>query len=259
MKDKNPRVRLDKLLVDRGMVTSRERAKALILSAAVLVEEEAVSKVGALVRSNAQIRIRGEDIPYVSRGGVKLKGAITTFNISVRDFVALDVGASTGGFTDCLLQEGARKVYAVDVGYGQLAWKLRSDARVTLFERTNIRYFSDTAIDDDIDIITIDVSFISLRLVLPVVAHIARHDTLVLALIKPQFEAGREEIGKKGVVRDERVHRKVCDDISAFAATVNLRVEGICESPITGPAGNREFFLYAKKGPMQKHVIVSGL
>ncbi len=247
MKDKNPRVRLDRLLVERGMALSRERAKAFILSGAVLVEEESISKVGTLVRRGSQIRIKGDDNPYASRGGIKLKGVIAEFDISVRDMVALDVGASTGGFTDCLLQEGAGHVYAVDVGYGQLAWKLRSDPRVTLFERTNIRYFSGEVITETIDIATIDVSFISLKLVLPIVADIIRRGALVLALIKPQFEAGRDKIGKKGVVRDETVHRKVCDDIALFAGTVNLRVEGTCESPITGPAGNREFFLYAKK------------
>lgn len=247
MKDENPRVRLDRLLVERGMALSSERAKALILSGAVLVEEESISKVGTLVRSGSQIRIKGEDNPYASRGGIKLKGAIAEFDISVRNMVALDVGVSTGGFTDCLLQEGAGHVYAVDVGYGQLAWKLRSDPRVTLFERTNIRYFSGEVIDEEIDVATIDVSFISLKLVLPIVVDIIRHGALVLALIKPQFEAGREKIGKKGVVRDETVHRTVCDDIAACAGTVNLKVEGICESPITGPAGNREFFLYAKK------------
>ena len=247
MKDKNPRIRLDRLLVERGMVPSRERARALILAGSVLVDETIVSKAGTPVPSTAPIRIKGGDNPYASRGGIKLKGALESFDISVRDLVALDVGASTGGFTDCLLQEGARKVYAVDVGYGQLAWKLRSDPRVILFERTNIRYFSGGDIDDGIDIVTIDVSFISLKLVLPVIARIAGHDTRVLALIKPQFEAGREDIGKRGVVRDETVHRRVCDDIAAFAGSIHLGVAGICESPITGPAGNREFFLYAKK------------
>jgi len=230
------------------MALSRERAKALIMSGSVLVEEEVISKAGTLIRCQSKIRIKGEDSPYASRGGVKLKGAMTAFGISVRDLVALDVGASTGGFTDCLLQEGVRKVYAVDVGYGQLAWKLRSDPRVILFERTNIRYFSGEAIAEEIDVATIDVSFISLKLVLPVVANITRCGAGVLALIKPQFEAGREEIGKKGVVRDEQVHRKVCNDIASFAGTVNLNVKGTCESPITGPAGNREFFLYAIKG-----------
>jgi len=248
MKNANPRVRLDRLLIERGMASSRERAKALILSGAVLVGEEVISKAGTLIRSQSNIRIKGEDSPYASRGGVKLKGAITAFDISVRDLVALDVGASTGGFTDCLLQEGARRVYAVDVGYGQLAWKLRCDPRVILFEKTNIRYFSGEAIGETVDVATIDVSFISLKLVLPVVADIIRHGAFVLALIKPQFEAGREKIGKKGVIRDAQVHREVCDDIVSFSGTVNLKVEGTCESPITGPAGNREFFMYARKG-----------
>lgn len=248
MKAENPRIRLDRLLVERGMSPTRERAKALILSGAVLVEEENICKVGMLVRSDSHVRIRGGDNPYVSRGGVKLKGAIKNFQIDVSGMVALDVGASTGGFTDCLLQEGAKKVYAIDVGYGQLAWKLRSDSRVVLFERTNIRYFSGQGITNKIDIATIDVSFISLKLVIPVVADLVENKAIVLALIKPQFEAGREEIGKKGVVRDERVQKKVCDEVVEFAEKLNMNVFGICESPIKGPAGNREFFLYAKKG-----------
>jgi len=247
MKNKSLKVRLDKLLVERGITPTRERAKALIMSGAVLVGDNRVDKAGALIASDAAITVKGNDNPYVSRGGLKLKGALSEFGISVRGRVAFDVGVSTGGFTDCLLQEGTRKVYAIDVGYGQLAWKLRQDDRVILFERTNIRYFSGDGIVDDIDIVTVDVSFISLKLVLPVVVNLINEGCAILALIKPQFEAGREEVGKKGVVRDPAVHAKVIDGIIALCEELNLAVQGVCESPITGPAGNKEFFIYAIK------------
>jgi 23S rRNA (cytidine1920-2'-O)/16S rRNA (cytidine1409-2'-O)-methyltransferase len=247
MKKKSSRVRLDKLLVDRGLSSSRERARALIMSGAVLVGHHTMDKAGALIAPDADIIIKGQENPYVSRGGLKLQGALSEFGISVRDLVALDVGVSTGGFTDCLLQEGARKVYAVDVGYGQLAWKLRQDNRVVLFERTNIRYFSGEGLVDDIDIATIDVSFISLKLVIPVVINLISGRASVLALIKPQFEAGKSDVGKKGVVRDPAVHTRVIDDIKHFCQQLNLTVKGICDSPITGPAGNKEFFIYVSK------------
>ncbi|TFH65371.1 MAG: TlyA family RNA methyltransferase, partial [Gemmatimonadales bacterium] len=184
--------------------------------------------------------------PYVSRGGLKLEGALRSFGIDVSGAVALDIGASTGGFTDCLLQGGAQKVYAIDVGYGQIDWKLRTDKRVVLFEKTNIRYFSGEGIDDEIDLAVIDVSFISLKLVLPVAVRITGEEAVILALIKPQFEAGKGEVGK-GVIRDPRVHQKVVEEIVAFSEQLGLEVVGTCESPITGPAGNREFFLYARK------------
>lgn len=247
MKKKPPKVRLDKLLVERGISATRERAKALIMSGVVLVENHPVDKAGVLVNPDAAIIVRGNDNPYVSRGGLKLQGALSEFAISVEDYVAFDVGVSTGGFTDCLLQNGARKVYAVDVGYGQLAWKLRQDKRVILFERTNIRYFSGDGIVDNIDIVTVDVSFISLKLVLPVVVDLVHEGCMILALIKPQFEAGKEEVGKKGVVRDPAVHATVINGITALCKDLNLNVQGICESPITGPAGNKEFFVYAIK------------
>lgn len=247
MSHKNPKIRLDILLVERGLSPTRERARALIMSGSVLVEEKKADKAGTLVSPEAEIRIAGSDNPYVSRGGLKLKGALSEFNIDVNGLVALDVGVSTGGFTDCLLSEGVRKVYAVDVGYGQLAWKLRTDDRVVLFERTNIRYFSGDEIHDKIDIAVVDVSFISLKLVLPVVFGLIEKDAIVLALIKPQFEAGRGEVGKKGVVKDPSVHKRVIDEIKEFAIGLGVTVLGVTESPITGPAGNREFFLYAKK------------
>ena len=247
MKARPPKVRLDRLLVDRGIATTREKAKALILSGLIVVGEERVDKAGTQVPIDAGIRVKGDGNPYVSRGGLMLEGALLSFDIDVTGVVALDVGASTGGFTDCLLQKGARKVYAVDVGYGQIDWKLRTDRRVILFEKTNVRYFSGEGIEDDIDLTVIDVSFISLKLVLPVAAGLTREGGAILTLIKPQFEAGRSEVNK-GVVRDPTVHRRVVDDMTAFSTGQGLDVVGVCDSPITGPAGNREFFLYARKG-----------
>jgi 23S rRNA (cytidine1920-2'-O)/16S rRNA (cytidine1409-2'-O)-methyltransferase len=246
MNSKKKKIRLDRLLVERGLSPARERARALIMSGAVLVNEAVVDKVGTQVSTDSEVRIKGEGNPYVSRGGLKLKGALEEFAIDPKGLVVLDVGVSTGGFTDCLLQEGAEKVYAIDVGYGQLAWKLRTDERVVLFERENIRYFSGDGIDNEIDLATIDVSFISLKLVLPAVVKLIRKEAIILALIKPQFEAGRADVGKKGVVRDPVVHKRVVDDIVTFSQEIGCRVEGTCESPITGPAGNREFFLYAR-------------
>jgi 23S rRNA (cytidine1920-2'-O)/16S rRNA (cytidine1409-2'-O)-methyltransferase len=246
MKSKKKKIRLDRLLVERGLSPARERARALIMSGAVLVDEAIVDKAGTQVPTDSTIRIKGEDNPYVSRGGLKLKGALEEFGIEPKGSVVLDVGVSTGGFTDCLLHKGAKKVYAVDVGYGQLAWKLRTDERVVLFERENIRYFSGDGIDDEIDLATIDVSFISLKLVLPAVVRLIKKGAVILALIKPQFEAGKADVGKKGVVRDPVVHERVINDIVAFSREIGCAVVGTCESPITGPAGNREFFLYAR-------------
>lgn len=241
------KIRLDKLLVEKGLVSTRERARSIILSGAVLVGDRVVDKAGTLVGVDEPLRLTVEELPYVSRGGLKLEGALETFQISVAGAVALDVGVSTGGFTDCLLQQGARKVYAVDVGYGQLAWKLRQDNRVILFERTNIRYFTGEEITEDVTIAVIDVSFISLKLVLPVVLGLVSPGADVLALVKPQFEAGRGEIGKKGVVRDSRIHERVVAEIAAYAEGLGLAILGTCDSRPPGPKGNREFFLYAKK------------
>jgi 23S rRNA (cytidine1920-2'-O)/16S rRNA (cytidine1409-2'-O)-methyltransferase len=248
MNVKIKKVRLDKLLVDKNICPTRERARALIMSGAVLVGETRTDKAGALVSPDADIRIEGEDNPYVSRGGLKLKGALQGFGIDVGDLVILDVGASTGGFTDCLLQEGARKVYALDVGYGQLAWKLRIDERVVCIERTNIRYFEGVGIEDTIDMATIDTSFISLKIVLPAVLKlIKKNNAIILALIKPQFEAGRGEVEKHGVVRNPDVHKKIIEEIKEFCMGVGLSVIGVCESPLMGPKGNREFFIYLSK------------
>ena len=243
----SPKDRLDKILTERGVAPTREKAKALILSGIVFVQGERIDKAGAMIALDAEITIKGENNPYVSRGGLKLKGALTHFGITVAGLTALDVGASTGGFTDCLLQEGAAKVYALDVGYGQLAWKLRTDNRVVCIERTNIRYYSGEYIRDKIDLATIDASFISLRLVIPAVVKFLEVNAGLIALIKPQFEAGREEIGKKGVVKNGEVHRRVVDDIDAFCRELGLDVVGTCESPLLGPAGNREFFIFAIK------------
>lgn len=234
-------------MVARGLAGSRERARALILAGSVLVDGRPADKAGTLVPESAVIDVRTADHPYVSRGGVKLEGALDAFGIDVAGVIALDAGASTGGFTDCLLRRGAAKVYAVDVGYGQFAWKLRRDSRVILLERTNIRHVTGEKIGEALDLAVIDVSFISLKLVLPPVLALLREEGMVLPLIKPQFEAGKDQVGKKGVVRDPEVHRAVVDGIVSFARDLGIAVEGTCESPITGPEGNREFFLFGRK------------
>lgn len=246
MGSREEKIRLDLLLVNRGLSASRERARALILSGAVLVDEKPADKAGALVSCAASVRIKGKDHPYVSRGGLKLKGALDAFQIDVRDLVALDVGASTGGFTDCLLQEGARRVYALDVGYGQLAWKLRTDPRVICIERTNIRYFDGTGMDVPVDLVTIDASFISLKLVIPAALKFLGEGGLLLALIKPQFEVGKGQVGKGGVVREPALRQNVLNDLTAFLRDMGLEVLGSIVSPLPGPKGNREFFVYAR-------------
>ncbi len=247
MGNKIKKVRLDRLLVDKDICPTRERARALIMSAAVFVGETRMDKAGALVFPDADIRIKGEDNPYVSRGGLKLQGALREFGIDVTGRVVLDVGASTGGFTDCLLQEGATKVYALDVGYGQLAWKLRIDKRVVCIERTNIRYFEGAGIEDAIDMATVDAAFISLKLVIPAVLKlIKKNNAVILALIKPQFEAGRGEVEKRGVIKNPEVHKKVIEEIKEFSVGLKLTVVGVIESPLMGPKGNKEFFIYLK-------------
>jgi 23S rRNA (cytidine1920-2'-O)/16S rRNA (cytidine1409-2'-O)-methyltransferase len=241
------KIRIDNLLVERGIAESRQRAQAMILAGLVLVGDRVIDKAGTSVNQDVDIRIKGDANPFVSRGGLKLLGALESFSLSVRDLVALDVGASTGGFTDCLLQAGAKKVYAIDVGYGQLAWKIRNDPRVVNIERTNIRFFDGSGMDNDIDIAVIDVSFISLRLVMPPVIKIIKDNGLILSLVKPQFEAGRKEVGKQGVIKDPLVHERVLEEIETFCRESGLAVMGKCDSPLRGPAGNREFFLYLKK------------
>lgn len=243
---KGIKVRLDRMLVDRGLTTSREQARALILAGRVLVNEFKIDKAGSLVSEAAAIRIAGDLNPFVSRGGVKLQGALAAFGINVTGLIALDVGASTGGFTDCLLQAGAQKVYALDVGYGQLAWKLRSDERVVPIERTNIRYFDGAGITEPLDLATVDASFISLRIILPKVVSLLRPGAIIIALIKPQFEVGRGQVGKHGVVSDPALQRGVVEEITQFCGQLNLEEITSVESPLLGPAGNREFFVFAR-------------
>ncbi|MEJ5366634.1 MAG: TlyA family RNA methyltransferase [Desulfosoma sp.] len=239
--------RLDKLLAQRGLAPSREKAQALILAGCVWVDGQPVTQSGRKVRDDARIEIRGRDHPYVSRGGVKLAHALDTFGLEVTGLTAMDVGASTGGFTDCLLQRGARKVYAVDVGYGQLAWTLRQDPRVVVLERQNIRSLDPATISEPIQCAVIDVSFISLKLVLPKVASLMAQESLLVALIKPQFEAGREHVGKGGVVKDPAVHDEVCRTVAKAVQDLEFDVLGITPSPILGPKGNREFLLAARR------------
>ncbi len=247
---KTPKIRLDCLLVERGLAGSQQRAQAMILAGEVLVGERPLDKAGTPVPVDAEIRIRGEENPYVSRGGLKLRGALETFGVSVRDLVALDVGASTGGFTDCLLQAGVAKVYAVDVGYGQLAWKLRENSRVVNIERTNIRHYDGSDITEGIDIAFIDASFISLRLVIPPVLRLIKDGARLVVLVKPQFEVGKGEVGLHGVVRDPALHERILLEMEMFCRGLGLETLGRCDSPLMGPAGNREFFLFlGKKKP----------
>lgn len=240
--------RLDKLLVDRGIVSSRERARALILAGKVVVGEQTVDKAGAQVPSECELRLKGEDIPYVSRGGLKLEKGLDVFGLNPQGRVAVDVGASTGGFTDCLLQRGASRVYAVDVGYGQLAWKLREDPRVVNLERTNIRELTPDRMPERPDLAVIDASFISLEKVLPPTLALLSPQADVVALIKPQFEVGKGEVGKGGVVRDPEKHQRVIEKVREQAAAFGCAVLGVAESPLLGPKGNREFLIHLRKG-----------
>jgi 23S rRNA (cytidine1920-2'-O)/16S rRNA (cytidine1409-2'-O)-methyltransferase len=241
------KIRLDKMLISRGLVPTLEKARALILAKAVRVGDAYPDKAGFLVGADAQIHLKGDDNPYVSRGGLKLKGALASFALDVTGLIAFDVGASTGGFTDCLLQAGVRKVYALDVGYGQLAWKLREDERVVVIERTNIRYYDGANFEELPDIATVDVSFISLKSVLPAVLKLLATEAIVLALIKPQFEVRREEVGKHGVVKDMQVRQRVVEEIVSLSQASGLQVEGTCASSLLGPEGNQEFFIFARK------------
>ena len=241
------KIRLDKLLVDRGDAPSLEKARAMIMARAVKVNDAYPDKAGVTVAVDAEIQIKGDDNPYVSRGGLKLAGALKEFDLNVEGLVALDVGASTGGFTDCLLQKGARKVYALDVAYGQLAWKLRGDKRVVVIERTNCRYYDGADLDEKIDLAVMDASFISLKIVIPAVLKFLENGARILALIKPQFEAKREEVAEGGVVQDAAVQERVIQEIREFCESLNLDVEGTCASPILGPSGNKEYFILARE------------
>jgi 23S rRNA (cytidine1920-2'-O)/16S rRNA (cytidine1409-2'-O)-methyltransferase len=239
--------RADQLLVDRGLAESRAKAQALILAGLVYAGERRIDKSGESVSDETEIAVRGRDHPWVSRGGIKLEHALEHFAIDVSELVALDIGASTGGFVDVLLTRGAARVYAVDVGRGQLAWKLRQDPRVAVHEGVNARYLTDAEIPEPVDIVTCDASFIGLARVLPAALALAKPHALLVALVKPQFEAGPRAVGKGGVVRDPEVHRAVCETAAAWVASQGWAVVGITDSPITGPAGNKEFLLYARK------------
>lgn len=237
--------RLDVLIFKKGLSTSREKASSQIMSGIVYIKGVKVDKPGTKVSADAEIEIRGAVMPYVSRGGLKLEKALHEFSLELKDKVALDIGASTGGFTDCMLQNGARKVFSIDVGYGQLAWSLRTDSRVVCMERTNIRYVTPEALGETADFASIDVSFISLTKVLPAVKQLLKPEGEIVCLIKPQFEAGRDKVGKKGVVRDKAVHIEVIERIIAFAENeTNLTVLGLSFSPIKGPEGNIEYLLH---------------
>jgi 23S rRNA (cytidine1920-2'-O)/16S rRNA (cytidine1409-2'-O)-methyltransferase len=241
------RVRLDLLLVERGLAGSRERAQALILAGKVRVAGVDTPKPGTSVSPDAEVALDGEDHPYVGRGGLKLAHALDVFRVPVEGRDALDIGASTGGFTDVLLQRGARRVVALDVGHGQIDWKLRTDTRVVVMEGVNARSLRPAQLSGPVDLVTIDVSFISLRLILPVVPALLRPGADVIPLVKPQFEAGRGEVGRKGVVTDPAVHARVLADVSAAAAAVGLATVASTSSPITGAAGNQEFLLHLRQ------------
>ena len=239
--------RLDIVLFERGFAESREKAKALIMSGIVYVNDQKEIKAGRDIKSEDIIEVRGSTLKYVSRGGLKLEKAMESFPINLDGCICMDIGASTGGFTDCMLQNGAKKVYSIDVGYGQLAWKLRSDDRVVNLERTNFRYVTREQIPEEIDFASVDVSFISLKLILPVMYTLLKDKGQAVCLIKPQFEAGRENVGKKGVVRDPAVHENVIKTIVEFAAGQSFKVLGLEHSPVKGPEGNIEYLMYLEK------------
>ena len=248
------KVRLDQFVFERGFTESRERAKTTVMSGLVYVNGQKADKPGMPVDPEAKLEVRGDALPFVSRGGYKLDKALKVFPVDPAGKVCIDCGASTGGFTDVLLQHGAAKVYSVDVGYGQLAWKLRSDERVVNLERTNLRYITREQIPEELDLAVMDVSFISIRLVLPAVKELLKPGADYICLIKPQFEAGREEVGKKGVVRDPAVHEEVVRGILEFVPTIGFSVLGLDYSPIRGPEGNIEYICWLKKGQYEAAV-----
>ena len=239
--------RLDVLLTEKKIFDNRTRAKAMIMAGKILVNGQKIDKAGTLIPIDAEIRVLGDELPFVSRGGLKLQKALDVFKIVLSGKIAVDVGASTGGFTDCMLQHGAKKVYAIDVGYGQLAWKLRSNVQVVNMERTNIRNVTRENFLDDLDFATIDVAFISLEKVLPIVFDVLIDSGSVVALIKPQFEAGREHVGKRGVVRDKKIHATVIERVLTFAAAVGFKIRGVDFSPVKGPEGNIEYLAHLSK------------
>lgn len=233
--------RLDVLLTEQGLAETRTKAQAVIMSGEVYVDGQKADKPGALFEDTVSIEVRGSVCPYVSRGGLKLEKALRDFGVDPTGFVCSDSGASTGGFTDCLLQKGAKKVFAIDVGYGQLAWKVRNDPRVVCMERTNIRYVTPQDLGEPLDLSVVDVSFISLKIVLPAICALLKPTGQILCLIKPQFEAGKEKVGKKGVVRDPKIHQEVLENFVQLAESLNLAIRGLTFSPVKGPEGNIEF------------------
>ena len=241
------KIRLDTAVFEAGLADSREKAKAMIMEGIVYVNNQKEDKPGTQIRPDAKIEVRGEKLPFASRGGLKLDKAVKVFGIELNDRICMDVGASHGGFTDCMLQNGARKVYSVDVGYGQLVWKLRNDPRVVNMERTNIRYVTPEQIDDMLDFASVDVSFISLSLVVPVVRNLLKNGGEIMCLIKPQFEAGKGKVGKKGVVREPEIHCEVIQKIIDLMYENKFRIIGLDYSPIKGPEGNIEYLMYIEK------------
>lgn len=239
--------RLDMLLVERGIAASRERAKALIMEGKILLNNTPATKPGIMVDRDADIGLKGDDIPYVSRGGLKLEAAIEYFAVRLQGKIAMDVGSSTGGFTDCMLKQGVQRVYCIDVGYGQFSWLLRNDPRVVLLERTNIRYLEREKIPESVDFATIDISFISLTKVLAKVAEFLKDHGEILALVKPQFEVGKGEVGKGGIVRDEEKRVTAVNSVKEYAEGIGLITLGVFQSPVPGHKGNREYFLYMRK------------
>lgn len=246
----NQKIRLDQLIVDRGLADSKTRAQALVMAGHVFVGDVKAAKPGQQIGVDTEISVKGSDHPWVSRGGIKLAHALETFGIDVAGMVAIDVGSSTGGFTDVLLTNGAAKVFAVDSGTNQLAWKLRQDDRVIVHEQTSARILTEVHIPEKVDIIVCDASFIGLAKVLERPLSFAKLNAQLIALIKPQFEAGREEVGKGGVVRDESVHKRVCDEVSGWLESKGWSVRGVTTSPITGPQGNVEFLVWATRAPI---------
>lgn len=240
------------------MFPSREKAKASVMAGLVYVDGQRVDKPGTSVDTEAEITVKEALCPYVSRGGLKLEKALGLYGFSLENATAVDIGASTGGFTDCMLQKGAKKVFAIDVGYGQLDWKLRNDPRVVNMEKTNVRYLDTDTVDSDVDFISIDVSFISLKLIFPVAAKLLADDGSLVCLVKPQFEAGRSQVGKKGIVRDASVHKEVIENVIGYGKDNGLYSHGLTYSPVTGTKGNIEYLLYMKKTPAETEPDIDG-
>ncbi len=253
------KIRLDQYVFNEGYAESRQRAQALIMSGIVYVNNQKADKAGTMIKESDNVEVRGKDLKYVSRGGLKLEKAINEYGFDLADKICMDIGASTGGFTDCMLQNGASKVFSVDVGYGQLAWKLRTDERVVNLEKTNIRNVDEELIKEKIDFFSVDVSFISLKHIFPVAYKISKEDALGVCLIKPQFEAGREKVGKKGVVRDSNVHKEVIINVLEFAKENGFFIKELTFSPIKGPEGNIEFLAVVSKNELDDKITLENI